>query len=54
LVDTARSFLATVPRHHHPLTDRLKARSDGRIIEVTQRNRNRLPVELVASLTKSG
>jgi nucleoside-triphosphatase len=54
LVDTARSFLATVPRHHHPLTDRLKARSDGRVIEVTQRNRNRLPVELVASLTKSG
>ena len=53
LVDRDASLLATVHRHHHPLTDRLKTRPDVRVIEVTQRNRDRLPAELVDALTGS-
>lgn len=54
LMDTAESLVATVQRQQHPLTDRLKARLDVRVIEVTERNRDQLPSELVAALTGSG
>ena len=54
LVDTATSLVATVHRHPHPLTDRLKARPDMRVIEVTKQNREQLPSELVAKLTGPG
>ncbi len=53
LVDTEASLLATVHRHHHPFTDRLKTRLDLRLIEVTQQNRDRLPSELVNALARS-
>ena len=53
LVETATSLLATVQRHRHPLTDRLKARSDIRVIEVTRGNRDQLPSDLAAALTSS-
>jgi nucleoside-triphosphatase len=54
LVDTADSLLATVHRHRHPLTDQLKARSDVSLVEVTLHNRDQLPSQLVAALTRPG
>ena len=54
LVDTAASLVATVHRHRHPLTDRLKARPDVRVIQITEQNRDRLPSELIAELTGYG
>lgn len=54
LVASAESLVATVQRHRHPLTDRLKARPDVRVIAVTEQNRKQLPSELVAVLTGPG
>jgi nucleoside-triphosphatase len=44
--------LATVHRHRHPFTDRLKARADVVLVQVTPLNRQSLAPELVAAVLR--
>lgn len=46
--------LATVHRHRHPFTDRLKAQPDVELVQVTVQNRETLAAELTTALTRSG
>ena len=48
--ESGHPILATIPRHSHPLLDRLRSGDDVTVIEVTTGNRDALPAELVRRL----
>lgn len=53
LMESDHAILATIPAIRHPLLDRLRARPDATVIEVTLSNRDSLPGRIV-ELLKSG
>lgn len=51
VLDSAASVVATVHVNEHPVTDKLKKRSDIELIEVTESNRDELPSRIYERFT---
>lgn len=51
ILDSPNSFLATITKRPHPITTRIKARTDVHLFEITNANRNEMVNRIVAEIS---